>query len=137
MKANRVILDTNLWISLLITRKHEILERALNDGKIILIFSEKLLSEFNDVIKRPKFQKYFSDSEIQTLLNLIQEFSEFIEIRTTVNLCRDEKDNFLLSMCIDGTVDFLVTGDKDLLILETIDKTQIITYQNFTEQLDL
>lgn len=136
MNSNRVILDTNLWVSLLITKKHDILEKALNDGKIILIFSDKLLSEFTSVIKRPKFEKYFSDNDIQILLSLIQDFSEFIKIKTIVDLCRDEKDNFLLSMCVDSKADFLLTGDKDLLVLDTIEETQIRTYQSFIAKLD-
>ena len=46
-----------------------------------------------------------------------------------MDICRDEKDNFLLNLSVDGKADYLVTGDKDLLVLEMINKTRILTYR--------
>ena len=54
-------------------------------------------------------------------------YGKLIKVKSNVDLCRDSKDNFLLSLAIDGKVDFLVTGDKDLLVLEQVKKTKIIT----------
>ena len=56
-------------------------------------------------------------------------------MKSTVKDCRDIKDNFLLNLAIDGKANFLVTGDKDLLILEKIKKTQIITMTDFLEKI--
>jgi len=50
-----------------------------------------------------------------------------------VQQCRDTKDNFLLNLAIDGKVDYLVTGDKDLLVLEKVGKTRVVTLAKFTE----
>lgn len=41
------------------------------------------------------------------------------------------KDNFLLSLAIDGDVDYLITGDNDLLTLKYFQKTSIITINDF------
>ncbi|WP_412467589.1 putative toxin-antitoxin system toxin component, PIN family [Pedobacter sp. KLB.chiD] len=46
---------------------------------------------------------------------------------------RDAKDNFLLSLCVDGNADFLLTGDQDLLSLEKIGTTNIKTIASFFE----
>jgi predicted nucleic acid-binding protein len=46
-------------------------------------------------------------------------------------MCRDSKDNFLLSLAVDGNADYLITGDKDLLILEKVNKTLIVTIQEY------
>ncbi|MBZ0157117.1 MAG: putative toxin-antitoxin system toxin component, PIN family [Alphaproteobacteria bacterium] len=35
-------------------------------------------------------------------------------------LCRDHKDNMVLECCIAAKVDFLITGDKDLLDMEPL-----------------
>jgi uncharacterized protein len=48
-----------------------------------------------------------------------------------VTICRDSKDNFLLSLAIDGRADYLLTGDSALLDLKKIGKTKIITISEF------
>lgn len=134
--CHRVILDTNLWISFLITNNFSQLDDLLSKDKCILIFSDELLEEFLSVTKRPKFKKFFSQEIVTKLLDAIKEFTEFVEVKSQVNLCRDEKDNFLLALAKDGKVDFLITGDKDLLVLEKFGSTSILTItQYFGRQL--
>jgi len=129
--ANRVILDTNLWLSFLITRDYSKLDKILFSRKSKLVFSQELLDEFLEVVQRPKFRRFFSTVEIEQLLETIDEYADFVSVQSEVNLCRDLKDNFLLSLCVDGKVDYLLTGDKDLLDLKSVGKTQIITISEF------
>jgi uncharacterized protein len=131
MRSKKIILDTNLWISFLITRKLDFIDALIEKKKIKLIFSDELIEEFLIVAKRPKFEKYFSDSDIKELLLLFKDYGKLIKVKSSVNDCRDIKDNFLLNLAIDGKVDFLVTGDKDLLILEKIKKTKILSMPDF------
>ena len=56
--------------------------------------------------------------------------------RTEISQCRDPKDNFLLSLAIDGKADFLLTGDKDLLVLKKIGNTEIKTISEFFDIID-
>ena len=126
-KWERIILDTNLWISFLITKDFSKLDKILFSRKAILIFSEELLEEFISVAKRPKFRKHFSSEDIEDILETIVEHADFVEVKSKVTACRDEKDNFLLSLSVDGNADFLITGDDDLLTLKKIDKTKIMT----------
>jgi putative PIN family toxin of toxin-antitoxin system len=60
MAAKRVILDTNLLISFLISHKLDSIDDLLLNGKITLLFSNELIEEFITVASRPKFKKYFS-----------------------------------------------------------------------------
>jgi len=46
-------------------------------------------------------------------------------------MCRDSKDNFLLSLALDGRSDYLITGDKDLLELKEIGITKIVALADF------
>lgn len=50
-------------------------------------------------------------------------------------MCRDEKDNFLLNLSIDSKADYLITGDKDLLVLEKIEWTEIMSFTDFIEHI--
>ncbi len=135
MKSKKVILDTNLWISFLITKNYSFIDRFVDNQKVTLIFSNELIQEFLTVATRPKFQKYFTDQDIQTLLRLFDNFATIIETTSNIENCRDFKDNFLLNLAIDSNADFLVTGDNDLLELKKIGKTKILSFRELTEKL--
>lgn len=127
----RIILDTNLWISFLISKRLKKIDTLFNQDNVTLIFSEELLEEFVAVAKRPKFNKYFSMKELENILNLFDTFGELIKVTSIVEVCRDEKDNFLLALARDGNVDFLITGDEDLLSINLFENTSILTYKEF------
>jgi hypothetical protein len=135
MKSKKVILDTNLWISFLITRDFSFLDNFIETGKMKLIFSEELFSEFISVTERPKFKKYFTESDVKHLIRIIDRFGMLVQVTTEISRCRDIKDNFLLSLAIDSNADYLVTGDNDLLDLEYINETKILTIQGLRDEL--
>jgi putative PIN family toxin of toxin-antitoxin system len=78
------------------------------------------------VQQAPKFKNYFSDNNISGLLSLFNEYGLLIEVTTTLDQCRDIKDNFLLNLAIDSNADYLITSDNDLLTLNKIGKTKIL-----------
>lgn len=132
-KVSRIILDTNLWISFLITKDLTKLDEIVLSRKCIFLFSQELLEEFLAVTQRPKFKRYFSSLDIENLLEIIDDYAEFINVKSSVEACRDPKDNFLLSLSIDGKADYLLTGDKDLLDLKSFGKTKITTISEFLQ----
>ncbi len=131
----RIVLDTNIWILFLINKDYSKLDSLLVSGNVKLLFSEELLSEFITVTERPKFKKYFATADVETILETIDDYAEFIKVKTATDICRDPKDNFLLSLCKDGFADYLITGDKDLLEITQFEKTKIITISNFLNDL--
>jgi putative PIN family toxin of toxin-antitoxin system len=128
-QKSRIIIDTNLWISFLLTKDFQKLDATINN--ITLLFSDELLEEFIAVAKRPKFKNYFSQQDLISLLAVVNEHAVFINVNSDVAECRDEKDNFLLSLAKDGKADYLLTGDKDLLDIKRLGKTKIITISEF------
>jgi len=129
--ATRIILDTNLWISFLITNNFSKLDDLIFTKNCKLIFSKELLDEFIEVTRSPKFRRYFSQTDVEDLLDTIDEFADFVTVSSSVNLCRDVKDNFLLSLSLDGNADFLITGDSDLLEIKEFNQTRILTIADF------
>ncbi|MCH5597398.1 putative toxin-antitoxin system toxin component, PIN family [Niabella ginsengisoli] len=126
-RKDRIIIDTNLWISFLLTNDQSKLDHLLLSSNIILLFSQELINEFIEVAKRPKFRKYFSLNDLDDLLIDMQTKAMFISVKSEITHCRDPKDNFLLALAKDGRATHLLTGDKDLLILKNIGKTKIVT----------
>lgn len=135
----KATLDTNVLIS----------GFALNDGqpKLIieywidnaftLVISSLILTEFSEVICRPKIKTRYglSETEIAAAIKLLQTRS----ILTSVNFesdiqIRDSKDQFILGTALSGQADYLVTGDKDLLVIKhhkKIGKLKIVTPSEF------
>lgn len=127
----RVVIDTNIWISFLIGRSLTGLSEAIISDQVLILFSNDLFRELIEVLKRPKFKKYFSELAIEALIVLLHEKVELVEVIDHFDDCRDVKDNFLLDLAVSGDADYLVTGDTDLLILNPFHGVKIISYQNF------
>jgi len=126
----KVIIDTNLWIHFLISKDFSAFDHLLNE-EVVLVFSKELLEEFLEVAQRPKFQRFFSLQSVYALLEIIQRKAIFVEVISEVAVCRDYKDNFLLSLAKDAKADFILTGDNDLLVLNPFEETSIITINTF------
>ena len=120
----------------MISSNYEKLDELLFNEKCKLLFSQELLEEFVTVAKRPKLKKYISRDELEDLLETIDEVAEIVNVTSEISQCRDPKDNFLLSLAIDGKADFLLTGDKDLLVLKKIGNTEIKTISEFFDIID-
>jgi putative PIN family toxin of toxin-antitoxin system len=102
---------------------------------VIVIFSQELLEEFIEVARRPKLKKYFKLKDLEALLSQINLYAEFVSVQSAIDICRDKKDNFLLSLAIDSKANYLLTGDKDLLDIELIGPTKIITMREFLNEI--
>ena len=127
----RLIIDTNIWISFLISDKYQKLDKALSHPKTTILFSIELLDEINRVATFPKLKKYFSLNAVEEMLLNLEDYVELVKVKSKVEICRDPADNFLLALSKDGEADFLITGDQDLLDLEAFGTTKIISLTNF------
>ncbi len=125
-QKDRVIIDTNLWISFLLTRDFSKFDSIIADNEITLLFSEELVNEIIEVTQRIKFRKYFKLDEVESLMLMIKTRALLVDVTSEIHKCRDPKDNFLLSLSMDGNATHLLTGDKDLLILKRFGQTKII-----------
>ena len=103
----------------------------LINQQITILFSEELLNEFFEVINRPKLKKYFKQKDLEVILELIENYGELIGVKSKIEICRDYKDIFLLSLAVDGKANYLISGDADLLVLKKIKKTKIISIKEF------
>jgi len=129
----KAVIDTNIWISFLIGKLLAGLDDYILDGMIEIIISDEQLQEITSVLRRPKFRQYFSTDDIEEFLSLLYKSVRIVELHHTIKDCRDEKDNFLLETAIRGKADYIVTGDKDLLVLNPYRGKKIIGYKEFED----
>ena len=125
-QKDRVIIDTNLWISFLLTGDFSKFDSIITDNEITFIISAEFIDEIVEVIQRIKFRKYFKMDDVERLLLKIKLRADFIEVTSEIKKCIDPKDNFLLSLSQDGNASHLLTGDKDLLVLKRFGQTKIL-----------
>ena len=137
LKRIRIILDTNIWISYLINLNFAKLDNIILSKDCTIIFSNESLEEFIEVASRPKLMKYFDKSSLESILETIEEFAEYVEVNSHVKFLNDEKDDFLLSLAIDGKADYLITGDKELLSIRKYGQTEIISIGKFIEKYNI
>ena len=130
-KSYKIIVDTNVWISFLIGKNLKGLQKHIDSSDIKIIICDEQIQELIEVFNKPKLKKYFSKEQILEFFELLNEASVNIKISTITNLCRDEKDNYLLSLAIDSDADFLLTGDNDLLELMKLNNTNILKFTEF------
>lgn len=136
----KVVVDTNLLISSAILSKSlpdKLIKAWLKDSFTLLISREQL-EEIKEVSQREKVKKYpLFTKRIVELLENIEFVAQLIEPLSNKDLPlhgRDPEDDFMLASGLGGDVDYLVTGDEDLLVLNgnpALGKLKIITVKEF------
>ena len=118
----RVVLDTNVLLS-------------------ALVFTGGVMARFRSLWVTERIQPYASKETIQELIRvlannkfkldvadqegLLADYLPFAQVadapvnvvRTSVPICRDPKDQMFLDLAVSAKVNYLVTGDQDLLVL--------------------
>ncbi len=130
-KSFKVIVDTNIWISFLIGKNLKGLQEYIDSQAIIIVTCKEQIQELAEVFKKPKIKKYFTAEQIENFFELLDESSVRVDLKTKTDLCRDLKDNYLISLAIDSNADFLITGDNDLIVLNKVENTRMIKFNDF------
>ena len=114
----RAVLDTNTLVSgvlLVDSIPGEAVRKAVTDD--LLLMSEESLFELADVLSRKKFDRYISVRDREEFVQLALRVAEMVPIVTAVHACRDDADNRILEVAVNGGADAIVSGDSDVLML--------------------
>jgi uncharacterized protein len=128
-------MDTNVAVSAALlphSVPRQAFDRALEHGTVLI--SSATVAELNDVLRRPRFNKYVHEEErLEFLATLVRE-SELVMVTDVVIDCRDPKDNKFLELALSGKATHIVSGDEDLLVLHPFREVSILTPQAFVAQ---
>ncbi len=137
-----VVLDSNVIIS-------SLLHSNGNSSRVIelwrkqyfqVLISNYILSEIKDALRDKQLgQKYhLSSSKQARLLTQLYHSGQISDpISPFAPTSRDPKDNLIIQLALTGHADYLVTGDKDLLVLaghKSIKPLKIITPHDFLQK---
>ena len=128
----RILLDTNIYISAILFKgkPRQILQELVVE-KVTGYISNEILKELEDTLSKPKFR--LTNDFIQIILSEIREVTKLVSITPLNNYLdlRDRDDYHILEAAFSAKVDYLITGDKDLLSLEKIQEFKIVSVDEY------
>ena len=127
----KAVFDTNVLIAAFVA--HGVCAKLLlraRRGQLQLIGSPFIFQEFEQVLIK-KFS--VPKNEARQASRLISEAMHTVvrPAETPAGICRDPDDDAILACAFAGKADYLITGDADLLSLQTFKGTQIVSPRNF------
>lgn len=130
----RVLLDTNVLISAILFGgvPRQLLEAALA-GDLDLITSQPLLAELETVLTR-KFE--FPTSLTASIRAELEGLSEVVEPAQIERVTRTVADDLVLATAVAGGAEALVTGDKELLEMESYGGIPIQSARDLVDRLE-
>lgn len=132
MSETRFVLDTNVLVSAALF-KNSIARQAFNkavvDGRILM--SEPVWAELQDVFSRSRFDKYLSVELRTAFLTDLLAVVEQVEITEAIAVCRDPKDDKFLELALSGRATYILSSDKDLLVLQPFQEIEILAPADF------
>jgi len=139
----RVCLDANVLISYLLRyTPHRPPSRIVDDAfaqRFDLIMSELTPIELRAAVESKSYlSKHINLEDLEDFI-LSMEFAATIVPKTDEQIpsaTRDPGDDYLIAHSILNDVDFLVTGDKDLLVLGKVAGVRIVSPATFLALLD-
>ena len=133
MRAERVVLDTNVLISAALTRTgppRRVVDLVRADNGVLL-FSDETFAELRDRILGSKFDRYVGRESRAAFVALLAAVAEWVPIAGARLGCRDPTDDKILETALMGRAHLLVTGDGDLLAMSPFHGIPIITPARF------
>ncbi len=125
----KIVLDSNVIIAAFAARGlcTALFESCIGNHDIIL--SEEILSEIANNLKR---KISLPDDVIHQILLLLKSHTTLVTPqKVDVKACRDKKDLMVLGSAIAGKVQYVITGDKDLLSVGTFKGVKIVDPRTF------
>jgi putative PIN family toxin of toxin-antitoxin system len=129
-----IIADTNWWVSLIIKKFNNQFAELLLSDHLKFVTSDELTNEIKATLAKERLQKHLDNTLVHFFWSQYTSLVTTIEVTSTISLCSDPGDNFLLALAKDLKADFLVTGDKDLLAIQKFETTIICTLTDLINQ---
>jgi len=129
----KIVLDANIFVSSFFWGGNPrlVLERVIT-GIDELFVTKEILDEIETVVERPKF--HADKEKTAYLINSIEEIGNKIVPKKRIkNGSRDKTDNKYLECGITADVDYIISGDIDLLELKEYKNIKIITAKKYLE----
>ena len=138
MKAERLVVDSNVWIAALISpagTARQLVDTILNCD-IDILMSESTFEELVSRLERPKFDRWRQPESWNSFLTALVELALWHEdAGTATGTSRDGDDDKFLALAVIGQADAIISGDRDLLELVSHEGIPIFTPARFLQRI--
>lgn len=118
----------------MIGHQDKFISEILHQPEFTILSCYELIGEIYAVASRDKFTHLIAETDLKrTIANIIRRSEHILITTPAVSEIRDKKDLFLLTLAEEGKADFIISGDKDLLILGKHNETIMMTLASFKE----
>jgi putative PIN family toxin of toxin-antitoxin system len=131
----KIVLDSNIFVSSFYWKGNprKVFDRITN-GFDELYITDEILKEISTVMSSEKFNT--NRQEIEEYIEIIESYSiKLFPQNITEEVSRDKDDDKILQCGLEGNVDFIITGDKDLLVLKEYKNIKIIKPKDYLENI--
>ncbi|HDQ70671.1 MAG TPA: putative toxin-antitoxin system toxin component, PIN family [Chloroflexi bacterium] len=134
----RAVLDTNVLVSGLMGTKgapRQALDAWL-EGQFTLVTSLYLVDELVHVFQYPRIAERLqvTEDELAALLAALLSQAEVVpEKLQLLGVTRDPEDDAVVTCAVEGSADYIVSGDQDLLVLNHYEGVRVVTPRQFVE----
>jgi uncharacterized protein len=132
----KVVLDTNVFVSAAIQNgaSHQIVQKLFLGLSVELIICDAILDELREVlIGRPRLRKWIAVNDAENYLEMLQMRFDFVQNpHHIIPISRDRNDDFILALARREKANYIVSGDKDLLVLRHLE-ISIVSPAEFIE----
>ncbi len=129
----KIVIDTNVLISGVFFGgfPRKILASIVNQ-KIIACATTEIINEYEEIVQEmiDRKQGHINKSILSPLIRVM----EIINPISHIEVCRDPDDNKFLECAKDSNALYIVSGDKDLLVIKEYENIQIVTAKDFCEK---
>jgi hypothetical protein len=130
MKTDRVVLDTNIFISLILSKRLNELVEWSKDHRTIIYVCPELIDELGAVLKRQKIKKHLT-APISDYINFVGRLTESVVIDQRFDRAPDIKDNYLFDLAYTVKSHYLVTNDFPLLNMKQVNKIKLVSLKDW------
>jgi len=128
-----IVLDTNVLVSGILKpySKAATLLHLVADGTIQLAYDLRLLSEYRDVLNRPKFN--FAKENVEEFLEQAEREGLLVSVRPLKFHLPDPDDEPFLEVALSGGAKAIVTGNKRHFPKKEYEGVKILSPAEFLE----
>jgi len=134
----KIILDANVLISYLLSptpagKIAQVVDICLSPA-IDLIVPGELVAELEVAVHRSEYlEERIPQWKFAALLETLRMGAVYLRDVDVTRITRDPKDDYLLQYAAHYAIDFLITGDKDLLALGQVQNVRIVSPAQFLD----
>lgn len=135
MKAKHIVLDSNVLISAALSPSGmaaNVVNYVIKHHTIV--FSGETFDELQTRLWRPKFDRYITLEQRKLILHDLGAIAVWVEIQDSTRYSRDIDDDKFIATALAGNAEIIVSGDADLLVLETINNVRILQPADFHKE---